>query len=172
MQCGSVGACMYRSSSRLLTPLPPSSVRLRSPAFPLPLFLTAVVRGREGGREGGGMAHASTSAAAAAYAPSIINVNSQDGSLSHWLRHRRRAAARLSSRGGREARKLLAPVAVVPRNGDSRIDREREREKVPRSLPLFLLLLLLLLLLLSPLPPLARSLRHPPPPSSERSLSC
>ena len=47
-QCGSVGACMYRSSSRLLTPLP--SVRLRSLAFPLPLFLTAVVRGREGGR--------------------------------------------------------------------------------------------------------------------------
>lgn len=120
------------------------------------------------------MAHASTSAAAAAYAPSITNVNSQDGSLSHWLRRRRRRcsiALSLLVERGREGSEEVAPVAVVPRNGDSRIDREgaRPRRGLPRSplpssssssssLP-------------SLLPPLACSLLPPPPPSSERSLS-
>ena len=83
----------------------------RSLAFPLPSFphCTAVAVVRE--REGGGMVHASTPAAAAAYAPSITNVNSQDGSLSHWLRRRRRSIVSpllaWGREGGREARKLL-----------------------------------------------------------------
>ena len=82
-----VGCCSQRSVSRLL-----SSWRLRSLAFPLPSYPHCRSRhASEGGREeeeegGRGMVHASTPAAAAAYAPSITNVNSQDGSLSHWLR--------------------------------------------------------------------------------------
>ena len=48
------------------------------------------------------MVHASTPAAAAAYAPSITNVNSQDGSLSHWLRRRRRSIVSALLAWGRE----------------------------------------------------------------------
>ena len=159
-----------RSSSRLRTPLPPSlspSASVDSDRSPLSSLFSSLPLWREGG-----MAHASTSAAAAAYAPSITNVNSQDGSLSHWLRRRRRRrrcsiALSLLVERGREGSEEVAPVAVVPSNGDSRIDREgaRPRRGLPRSpLPSSSSLPSLL-------PPLACSLLPPPPPSSERSLS-
>ena len=160
-----------RSSSRLRTPLPPSlspSASVDSDRSPLSSLFSSLPLWREGG-----MAHASTSAAAAAYAPSITNVNSQDGSLSHWLRRRRHRcsiALSLLVERGREGSAEVAPVAVVPRNGDSRIDREgaRPRRGLPRSpLPSSSSSSSLHSLL----PPLACSLLPPPPPSSERSLS-
>lgn len=146
----------------------------RSFAFPLPSFphCTAAAVVRE--REGGGMVHASTpaAAAAAAYAPSITNVNSQDGSLSHWLRRRRRsivsALLAWGREGGREARKLLPWQLFHAAETQGSTKKEAASAFPPSLVPLFILLLSFIPLFpLAPLSsaPVARS-------EEERSSSC
>ena len=136
----------------------------RSFAFPLPSFphCTAAAVVRE--REGGGMVHASTPAAAAAYAPSITNVNSQDGSLSHWLRRRRRsivsALLAWGREGGREARKLLPWQLFHAAETQGSTKKEAASAFPPSLVPLFILLLSFI--------PLFPSLLYPPPPSLGR----
>ena len=115
----------------------------RSFAFPLPSFphCTAAAVVRE--REGGGMVHASTpaAAAAAAYAPSITNVNSQDGSLSHWLRRRRHSIVSpllaWGREGGREARKLLPwqLFHAAETQGSTKKEAASRLPSLPRSPP-------------------------------------
>ena len=97
----SVGACSARSSSRLLSPSsPPSSVR----PTPIARLFSSLPWLREGGRGHGACVDVSgRGGRIRTIMPSITNVNSQDGSLSHWLRCRRRRS--------------LAPFSVLVEEG-------------------------------------------------------